>query len=106
MGLIFVMTFSGIGAVLSDWMEAGVDAVKEGMDFLLTASDVNPVVHSLVIHGVADGVGSVISFLPTIVTLFSFCRFWKIPAIWHGWPLSWTGCCAALACRGEALCRC
>lgn len=70
MGLIFVMTFSGIGAVLSDWMEAGVDAVKEGMDFLLTASDVNPVVHSLVIHGVADGVGSVISFLPTIVTLF------------------------------------
>lgn len=72
MGLIFVMTFSGIGAVLSDWMEAGVDAVKEGMDFLLTASDVNPVVHSLVIHGVADGVGSVISFLPTIVTLFFF----------------------------------
>ena len=72
MGLIFTMTFAGIGAFLSDLMEGAVEAATDGLDALLTATDVNPVVHSLVIDGVAHGVGSVISFLPVIVTLFFF----------------------------------
>jgi ferrous iron transport protein B len=53
-------------------MEMIVGAVTDGLDGLLAAADVNPVVHGLMIDGVAHGVGSVISFLPTIVTLFFF----------------------------------
>ncbi len=72
MALIFAMTFSLIGAVLSDLMTMGVDAIVALLDRLLGAAGVNPVVHSLVIDGVCSGVGSVLSFLPTIVTLFFF----------------------------------
>ena len=72
MALIFVMTFNGLGAFLSDLMEMFVGAVTGLADSALTAWDVNPVVHSLVIDGIFEGVGAVISFLPTIVTLFFF----------------------------------
>ena len=72
MAFIFAMTFDGIGACLSGLMEMIVGAVTDGLDGLLAAADVNPVVHGLMIDGVAHGVGSVISFLPTIVTLFFF----------------------------------
>ena len=72
MGFIFAMTFNGIGALLSDLMEMLVRSVTDGLDALLVAADVNPVVHSLMIDGVTAGIGSVISFLPTIVTLFFF----------------------------------
>ena len=72
MALIFVMTFSLVGAWLSDLMSLGVDSVISLIDNALTAVQINPVVHSLVVDGICNGVGSVISFLPTIVTLFFF----------------------------------
>ena len=72
MALIFVMTFNLVGAWLSDLMSLGVDSVISLIDNALTAVQINPVVHSLVVDGICNGVGSVISFLPTIVTLFLF----------------------------------
>lgn len=72
MALIFVMTFNLVGAWLSDLMSLGVDSVISLIDNTLTAVQINPVVHSLVVDGICNGVGSVISFLPTIVTLFFF----------------------------------
>ena len=72
MALVFVMTFSLIGGALSSLMELGVQWVTNLIDLGLTAWDINPVVHGLVVNGVCAGVGSVLSFLPTIVTLFFF----------------------------------
>ena len=65
MGLIFIMTFSWIGAWLSDGMTVLVDACISCLDAGLSALQINPVVHSLVVDGIANGVGSVLSFLPT-----------------------------------------
>lgn len=70
--LIFWLTFGVIGAWLSDLMDFGIGAVTELCDKALQAAHVNEVVHSLVIDGIFTGVGSVLSFLPTIVTLFFF----------------------------------
>ncbi len=72
MAFVFAMTFNFIGAALSDLMGMGVDSIAAIIDELLTNAEVNPVVHSLVIDGICSGVGSVLSFLPTIVTLFFF----------------------------------
>ena len=72
MALVFIMTFSLIGGTLSSLMELGVQWVTNLIDLGLTAWDINPVVHDLVVNGVCAGVGSVLSFLPTIVTLFFF----------------------------------
>lgn len=72
MAVVFLMTFSLLGAWLSDLMGMAVDGVVALIDRGLTLWRINPVVHSLVIDGVCNGVGSVISFLPTIVTLFFF----------------------------------
>lgn len=72
MALVFTMTFSLIGAWLSDLMSLGVDFVIEWIAKGLEYLEVNPVVQSLVVDGVCAGVGSVLSFLPTIVTLFFF----------------------------------
>ena len=72
MGAVFWLTFNIIGAVLSDWLDEGITALTEAMDLLLTRSGVNHVVHSLIIDGIFNGVGSVLSFLPVIVTLFFF----------------------------------
>ena len=72
MAVVFWLTFGVIGAVLSDWMTMGIDALTGLVDSALTAYGINPVVHSLVIDGIFAGVGSVMSFLPTIVTLFFF----------------------------------
>ena len=66
------MTFNLLGAWLSDLMEIGVDGVINLIDTGLTAWQINPVVHAMVVEGVCNGIGSVISFLPTIVTLFLF----------------------------------
>ena len=66
------MTFHLIGAYLSDLMTMGIDALTQWIDRGLTAYQINPVVHSLVVDGVCSGVGTVLSFLPTIVTLFFF----------------------------------
>ncbi len=72
MGFIFVMTFNGIGALLTGGMEWIVGGITDAIDAGLTAADVNPVMHALVIDGIVQGVGTVISFLPTIVTLYFF----------------------------------
>ena len=72
MSLVFWLTFGLIGAVLSDWMAAGVQWVTDAADAALTSFDINPVIHSLIIDGAFTGVGSVLSFLPTIVVLFFF----------------------------------
>ena len=72
MALVFWLTFGVIGAVLSDLMTLGIDALTGLVDTALTAYGINPVVHSLVIDGIFAGVGSVLSFLPVIVTLFFF----------------------------------
>ena len=72
MAIVFLMTFSLIGAWLSDLMSMGVDFVIDWIAKGLEYLEVNPVVQSLVVDGVCAGVGSVLSFLPTIVTLFFF----------------------------------
>lgn len=72
MALIFYLTFGLIGKFLSDWLEVGIDWLTELCDRGLTAYGINPVVQSLVIDGIFAGVGSVLSFLPTIVVLFFF----------------------------------
>jgi ferrous iron transport protein B len=70
--LVFYLTFGVFGAILSDWLTTGIDALTDVADKGLTAYGINPVVHSLVISGVFAGVGSVLSFLPIIVVLFFF----------------------------------
>ena len=70
--LIFWLTFDVIGQGLSDLLVLGIDYVTAGVDGALTAYGINPVVHSLIIDGIFAGVGSVLSFLPIIVTLFFF----------------------------------
>jgi ferrous iron transport protein B len=70
--LIFWLTFDVIGQGLSDLLALGIDYVTAGVDGALTAYGINPVVHSLIIDGIFAGVGSVLSFLPIIVTLFFF----------------------------------
>ena len=72
MGLVFYLTFNVVGAVLSGWLETGISLLSDAVERLLSAAGVSPVVHSLVIDGVFGGVGSVLSFLPFIVTLFFF----------------------------------
>lgn len=70
--LIFWITFGSVGAWLSDIFSGFIDFVTSGIDKALTVYGLNPIVHSLIIDGIFAGVGSVLSFLPTIVTLF-FC---------------------------------
>lgn len=70
--LIFYLTFGLVGKWLSDFLNLGIDAFTGWVDSLLTLAHVNEVVHSLVIDGIFTGVGSVLGFLPMIVTLFFF----------------------------------
>lgn len=70
--LVFWLTFDVIGQRLSDLLSLGIDALSAAADRGLTAYGINPVVHSLIIDGIFTGVGSVLSFLPIIVTLFFF----------------------------------
>ena len=72
MGLVFFLTFNVVGAFLSDVMSYAIDGLTLLADRALTVYGINPVVHSLVIDGIFAGVGSVVSFLPLIVTLFFF----------------------------------
>lgn len=72
MAFVFYMTFGVIGKFLSNVLEMGIDSLTRLTDRGLTAYGINPVVHSLVIDGIFKGVGSVLSFMPTIVTLFFF----------------------------------
>ena len=70
--LTFYLTFDVIGQRLSDLLEVGIDALTRLVDSGLTAYGINPVVQSLIIDGIFAGVGSVLVFLPIIVTLFFF----------------------------------
>ena len=72
MGLVFWLTFNVIGAFLSNLLDMGIGALTDIVDRGMTAANVNPVLHSLVIDGIFTGVGSVLGFLPVIVTLFFF----------------------------------
>lgn len=72
MSLVFYLTFNVVGAGLQGLLESGIDWVTAKASVLLDAWNVNVVLHSLVIDGIFNGVGSVLSFLPIIVTLFFF----------------------------------
>ena len=72
MGLVFFLTFNVIGSALSNLLQLGIDSLTHLTNQLLTAAHINPVLHSLLIDGIFNGVGSVLSFLPIIVTLFFF----------------------------------
>ncbi len=72
MGLVFYLTFNVIGAWLQGLIELGVGWLSGAVDTALTAGNVNPVIHGLIVNGIFEGVGSVLSFLPIIVTLFFF----------------------------------
>lgn len=72
MGLVFWLTFNVIGAWLQGLLETGIGWLTDAADAAMTAWKVNDAVHSLVIDGIFNGVGSVLSFLPVIVTLFFF----------------------------------
>ena len=72
MGIVFWLTFNVIGAFLQGALESGITALTEFVDGAMTAANVSSVVHSLVIDGIFNGVGGVLSFLPIIVTLFFF----------------------------------
>lgn len=72
MAAVFILTFNVIGAGLQKLLEMGIDALTGAVDKGLSAAGVNSALHSLVIDGIFAGVGSVLSFLPIIVTLFFF----------------------------------
>lgn len=72
MAVVFWLTFNVIGSFLSDLLEKGIGILTGVVDSMLAAGGVNSVIHSLVIDGIFKGVGSVLSFLPIIVTLFFF----------------------------------
>ncbi len=72
MGLVFYLTFNVIGAFLQDLLASGIEALTALTDKALTAAGVNTVIHDLIIDGIFEGVGSVLSFLPIIVTMFFF----------------------------------
>ena len=72
MAAIFFLTFNVIGAWLQEMLENAVGALTGVVDNALAAADVNQVIHDLIIDGIFEGVGSVLSFLPIIVTMFLF----------------------------------
>ncbi len=72
MCLVFFLTFNVIGGFFQGLLESGIEVLTDQVDKGLSALNVNPVLHSLVIDGVFQGVGSVLSFLPIIITLFFF----------------------------------
>ena len=72
MGLVFFLTFNVIGAWLQGVLEELIGALTNSVDALLTAANVSKVLHGLIIDGIFEGVGSVLSFLPIIITMFFF----------------------------------
>ena len=72
MGVVFWLTFNVIGAGLQELLENAIGFLTDMTDSALTAANVNPALHDLIISGIFEGVGSVLSFLPIIVTLFLF----------------------------------
>ena len=72
MGIVFYLTFNVIGAWLQELLENAIGSIADFTDAALTAGNVTPALHGLIIKGIFEGVGSVLSFLPIIVTLFFF----------------------------------
>ena len=72
MGLVFFLTFNVIGAWLQGLLETGIGALADVVDAALTAGNANEAIHGLIIKGIFEGVGSVLSFLPIIVVMFFF----------------------------------
>ncbi len=72
MAMVFYLTFHVIGAFLQELMAMGIEALQEQVDVLLVSLGVNESLHGLIIDGIFEGVGSVLSFLPIIVTMFFF----------------------------------
>lgn len=72
MAAVFYLTFNVIGAFLQAWLEKGVGALTDLVDQTMTSAGVNEVLHNLVIDGIFEGVGGVLSFLPIVVTMFFF----------------------------------
>ncbi len=72
MGVVFYLTFNVIGAWLQDLVALGVGRLTDAVDGALAAAGVNDVIHGLIINGIFEGVGSVLSFLPIIVVMFFF----------------------------------
>ena len=72
MGMVFFLTFNVVGAWLQDLLANGIGALTDLTDQALSSAGVNPVIHSLIIKGLFEGVGSVLSFLPIIVVMFFF----------------------------------
>ena len=71
-GAVFFLTFGVIGPCLQGLLESGIGWLADVTDAALTSADISEAVHSLVINGIFEGVGSVLSFLPIIITLFFF----------------------------------
>ncbi len=72
MSAVFYLTFNVIGAFLQELLEKGVGVLTEWVDTALTAGNVNAAIHSLIIDGIFEGVGSVLSFIPIVVIMFFF----------------------------------
>lgn len=72
MGLVFFLTFNVIGSFFQELLEKGIGTLSDNLDKLFTTVGVNEVLHNLIINGIFEGVGSIISFLPIIVTMFFF----------------------------------
>ena len=72
MAAVFFLTFNVIGALLQDLLATGIEQLALHADHAMTAANINEAIHSLVIEGIFEGVGSVLSFLPIIITMFFF----------------------------------
>ncbi len=72
MAAVFILTFNVIGPIFQDWISLGIGSLTALVDGWMTAAHINPVIHSLVVGGVFEGVGSVLSFIPIVVILFFF----------------------------------
>ncbi|MBQ9881832.1 MAG: ferrous iron transporter B, partial [Synergistes sp.] len=94
MGLVFWLTFNVIGAWLQDALAAVIEAAADYADGLMTSAGVNEAIHGIVKDGIFEGVGSVLSFLPVIVTMFFFLSMLEDSGYIARVAFSWTGCCA------------
>ena len=98
MAAVFFLTFHVIGASLQSVLEVLIGKLTELVDSAMKAWGVNPVLHSLVIDGIFNGVGSVLSFLPIIVTLFFFLSILE--------DSGWISCSGKSASPAAVSCRC
>lgn len=104
--LVFFLTFHVIGAFLQNLLAMGIDALSNVTDRALTAAGVNEVLHGLIIDGIFAGVGSVLSFLPIIVTLFFFLSLMEDSGYIARVAFLWINFCEKSDFPDEALYRC